>query len=169
MLRKEGDKAYGVLNDFDLAVDADIKSASSKQRTGTKPFMAIDLLRDHPSVHMYRHDLESMFYVLVWITSRFHNGEEIADPPLQEWADQGGTALVDKKLSFMLSLPPPPTAEFDPLGRWVAFIRKMIRGGFWRGQTTTPSLIFPDDRKMHLFLISTMRHLAAASRLTSFR
>jgi hypothetical protein len=33
MLRKEGDKAYGVLNDFDLAVDADVKSASSKQRT----------------------------------------------------------------------------------------------------------------------------------------
>ena len=118
MLRKEGDKAYGVLNDFDLAVDADVKSASSKQRTGTKPFMAIDLLRDHPSVHMYRHDLESMFYVLVWITSRFHNGEE------------GGTALVDKKLSFMLSPPPPPTAEFDPLGRWVASIRKMIHGGF---------------------------------------
>jgi hypothetical protein len=130
MLRQEGDKAYGVLNEFDLAVDADVKSASSKQRTGTRPFMAIDLLWDHPSVHMYRHDLESMFYVLVWITSRFHNGEEIADPPLQEWADQGGTALVDKKLSFMLSPPPPPTAEFDPLGRWVASIRQMTRGGF---------------------------------------
>ena len=131
MLRKEGDKAYGVLNDFDLAVDADVKSASSKQRTGTRPFMAIDLLRDDPSVHMYRHDLESMFYVLVWITSRFHNGTEITDPPLQEWADEGGTALVKEKTFFlMLSPPPPPTAEFDPLGRWVASIRKMLRGGF---------------------------------------
>ena len=44
MLRKEGDKIYAVLNDFDLAVSADVKSTSSKQRTGTKPFMAIDLL-----------------------------------------------------------------------------------------------------------------------------
>jgi hypothetical protein len=83
MLRKEDDKIHGVLNDLDLAVDADVKSASSKHRTGTKPFMAIDLLRPDPPMHMYRHDLESIFYVVVWITSRFHNGEEISDPPLQ--------------------------------------------------------------------------------------
>jgi hypothetical protein len=84
MLRKEGDKVYAVLNDFNLAVSADVKSTLSKQRTGTKPFMAIDLLRPDPLVHMCRHDLESIFYVLVWITSRFHGGKEIADAPLQE-------------------------------------------------------------------------------------
>jgi hypothetical protein len=44
MLCKEGDKVYAVLNDFDLAVSADVKSTSSKQCAGTKPFMAIDLL-----------------------------------------------------------------------------------------------------------------------------
>src|ERR1700683_2080547 len=107
MLCKEGDKVYAVLNDFDLAVSADVKSTSSKQRMGTKPFMAIDLLQPDPPVHVYRHDLESMFYVLVWITSRFHNGEEIADSPLREWADEDGTTLVDKKHSFILSEPPP--------------------------------------------------------------
>jgi hypothetical protein len=77
MLRKEGDKVYAVLNDFDLAVSADVKSTSSKQCTGTKPFMAIDLLQPDPPVHMYCHDLESMFYVLIWTTSHFHNGDEI--------------------------------------------------------------------------------------------
>jgi serine/threonine protein kinase len=130
MLRKEGDKVYGVLNDLDLAISADIKSTSSKQRTGTKPFMAIDLLPPDPLVHVYRHDLESMFYVLVWITSRFHDGEEIADAPLQEWADQGGATLVDKKHSFILSEPPPPTSEFDLFGRWVVSLQKMMRNGF---------------------------------------
>jgi serine/threonine protein kinase len=130
MLRKEGDKVYAVLNDFDLAVSADVKSTSSKQRTGTKPFMAIDLLRPDPPVHMCRHDLESMFYVLVWITSRFHGGKEIADAPLQEWADQGGATLVDKKHSFILSEPPPPTPEFDLLGHWVVSLQTMIRDGF---------------------------------------
>jgi hypothetical protein len=79
---------YGVLNNFNLAVGANVQSVSSKQRTGTKPFMAIDLLRTDMSVHMYRNDLESIFYVLVWITVRFHNEEEISDPPLQEWADR---------------------------------------------------------------------------------
>jgi hypothetical protein len=62
MLRREGDEVYGVLNDMDLAVSVGVTSASSKQHTDTKPFMAIDLLRPDPPVHMYRHDLESMFF-----------------------------------------------------------------------------------------------------------
>ena len=131
MLRKEGDKIYAVLNDFDLAVHADVKSISSKHRTGTKPFMAIDLIHPDPTLHMYRHDLESMFYVLVWITSRFHNGQEIADRPLQEWADNGGAALLKEKSFFvMMSEPPPPTSEFDPLGLWVVSLQKVMRKGF---------------------------------------
>jgi len=119
MIRKEGANVYSVLNDLDLIVDADIQSASSKQCTGTKPFIAIDLLRPDPPVHMYHHDLESMFYILVWITLYFHDGEEITDAPLQEWADQCGMTLVDKKHLFILSEPPLPTPEFDPLGHWV--------------------------------------------------
>ena len=110
MLRKEGDKVYAVLNNFNLAVSADVKSTLSKQRTGTKPFMAIDLLRPDPLVHMCRHDLESIFYVLVWITSRFHGGKEIADAPLQEWADQGGatvTAPIVPLRSSVCHRPPP--------------------------------------------------------------
>ena len=45
MLRKQGDKIYAVSNDFDLAVSAYVKSMSLKHRTGTKPFMGIDLIR----------------------------------------------------------------------------------------------------------------------------
>jgi len=80
MLRKEGGKVYSVLNNMDLVVSVDVTNPSLKQRTGIKPFMAIDLLRPDPPAHMYRHDLESMFYVLAWITSRFHDSKEIADP-----------------------------------------------------------------------------------------
>jgi len=129
MLRKEGRKVYGVLNDMDLAVSVGVANPSSKQRTDTKPFMAIDLLRPNPPVHMYRHDLESMFYVLTWITSRFHDGEEIADPPLQEWADEGGVTLVGEKYRFIMSEPPQPTLEFNLLGHWIVSLQKMIRNG----------------------------------------
>ncbi|KAF5365039.1 hypothetical protein D9757_013097 [Collybiopsis confluens] len=46
MFRREGDEVYGVLNDFDLSsfrsrMDKDL---TSKHQTGTKPFMACDLL-----------------------------------------------------------------------------------------------------------------------------
>jgi hypothetical protein len=132
MLRKEDDKVYAVLNDFDLAVSADVKSTSSKQRTGTKPFMAIDLLRPDPPVHMYRHDLESMFYVLVWTTSRFHNGGEIGMPPLQEWADNDGVTLTEKKSFFvMMSEPPPLTPQFGSFRRWVVSMQTIFRDGFY--------------------------------------
>jgi Fungal protein kinase len=131
MLRKEGDKIYAVLNDFDLAVSADVQSTSSKHRTGTKPFMAIDLIHPDPTVHMYRHDLESMFYVLVWITSRFHNGQEIADPPLQEWADNSGATLLEKKsFFFMMSASPRRTQQFESFGPWVVSMKNMMQDGF---------------------------------------
>jgi serine/threonine protein kinase len=132
MLRKDGDKVYGVLNDFDLSVRADIMSPSSKHRTGTQPFMAIDLLTPNRTVHMYRHDLESMFYVLVWITSRFDNGEEIPNPPLQYWADHGGTALYEKKTTFILSeLPFQQTAQFKSLRGWIFDMKSMIHDGLY--------------------------------------
>ena len=39
-----------------------------RHQTGTGPFMAMDLLRSSmPSLHLYRYDLESLFYVLVYI------------------------------------------------------------------------------------------------------
>ncbi len=56
----------GVLNDFDLSSFRDSTSPSSKQRTGTRPFMAREFHSnlEAPPVHLYRHDLESLFYVM---------------------------------------------------------------------------------------------------------
>ncbi|KAF8900375.1 hypothetical protein CPB85DRAFT_1565245 [Mucidula mucida] len=56
----------GVLNDFDLSSFRDSTSPSSKQRTGTRPFMAREFHTnpEAPPAHLYRHDLESLFYVL---------------------------------------------------------------------------------------------------------
>ena len=85
VLRKEGGNVYAVLKDLVRALNLDVQGQSSKQGTSTMPFMAVDLLEQSPTVHMYRHDLESFFYVLVWITSRFHKGKEIEKPPLEHW------------------------------------------------------------------------------------
>ena len=69
MLHKEGNNVCAVLNDLDLAVSADITSMSLNHRMGTKPFMVIDLIHPDLTEHMYHHDLELLFYILVWITS----------------------------------------------------------------------------------------------------
>ncbi|KAF8268028.1 hypothetical protein EI94DRAFT_1429895, partial [Lactarius quietus] len=106
MLRKEGNNVYAVLNDLDLAVHVDAQGQSSKHCTGTKPFMVIAFLCHDPTIHLYRHDLKSLFYVLVWITTRYHNGKEIANPPLQEWAVNDHRELRKTKTVFLIeSLP----------------------------------------------------------------
>ncbi|KAF8274805.1 hypothetical protein EI94DRAFT_1713110 [Lactarius quietus] len=130
MLRKEGGNVYAVLNDLDLAVNVDVRSQSSKHRTGTKPFMAIDLLGGDPTADMYRHDLESLFYVLVWITTRFHNGKEIANPPLQDWADAEGQLVLNSKLAFLLKVSLEPTETFKSFRRHNSRLCTLFRGGY---------------------------------------
>ena len=54
----------GVLNDWDMASFR--RALTAQHRTGTPPFMAIDLLMKAPPHHLYRHELESFFYILLW-------------------------------------------------------------------------------------------------------
>ncbi|KAF8914736.1 hypothetical protein CPB85DRAFT_1204418, partial [Mucidula mucida] len=63
----------GVLNDFDLSSFRDNTAPSSKQRTGTHPYMARELHQGAKiSIrHLYRHDLESFFYVLLLLTGAY--------------------------------------------------------------------------------------------------
>lgn len=130
MTRKRGDRIYGVLNDFDLATHFSRTEASSKQRTGTQPFMAIDLLKPNPPGHLYRHDLESFFYVLVWIIVRFHNGRVIETRPLQEWEDSGRDVLSGLKSGFLLTYVANPTANYGSLFDWADRLKQIFMAGY---------------------------------------
>ncbi|KAK0478826.1 hypothetical protein IW261DRAFT_1337302 [Armillaria novae-zelandiae] len=65
----------GVLNDFDLSSFRSATGASSTQRTGTLPYMAYELLfndeNGQPPKHLYRHDVESIFYVVLLLVCRY--------------------------------------------------------------------------------------------------
>ena len=135
MLRKKAPNLIsGVLSDFDLSIPVErmTNSPSSKQRTGTKPYMAIDLLQHPPPTHLYRHDLESLFYVIVILTSRYHEGRELTEnPPLQAWFDLGADDLLDKKVSFMMNRGvPQPTLHFQKIEGMISSMRKMFRDAF---------------------------------------
>ncbi|KAG5980339.1 hypothetical protein E4U55_004128 [Claviceps digitariae] len=58
----------GMLIDFDMAKVRDSEPSGARYRTGTVPFMAVEVLRK--TDHTYRHDLESFFYVLLWMCAR---------------------------------------------------------------------------------------------------
>lgn len=71
MLRRlKNGKIVGVLNDWDMSSRVDdtgsILPTITNHLIGTLPFMARQLLLTHAPKHMYRHDLESFFYILVW-------------------------------------------------------------------------------------------------------
>ncbi|KAI0057018.1 hypothetical protein BV25DRAFT_1813030, partial [Artomyces pyxidatus] len=63
------DVLYGVMNDWDLATLSKRPSPHAFDITGTAPFMALELLNEPGGtiVRRYRHDLESMIWILSWV------------------------------------------------------------------------------------------------------
>ncbi len=158
---KEDGRICGVLNDFDLSsclseLEDDV-SSTSLQRTGTPPFMAIDLLVDagqSAPKHLYRHDLESFFYVMAVFTSRYTlQGPKHSKPrveprsdmqplPFENWFQSedfgtlrrlkrefildGKDETRDKKIPMSAYVSP----SFQGLVPWLHSIRSMFRLAF---------------------------------------
>lgn len=131
-------KPYGVLIDWDLAIDVEAKAgvgyaASASHRTGTGPFMAIDLLESpKDSPHFYRHDLESFFYILIWCACGFLlGGVELQERmSIGSWAVEQWKGLGVKKSGLLYNpgrLKAAITKPFEPLwDTWIWPVAKMI-------------------------------------------
>lgn len=85
------DGARGVLIDLDLAVClSDTADGMAHHRTGTMEFMAIGALSSEQ--HTYRHDLESFFYVFLWLCVHYQPGGDCTTPyptTLDAWGAGG--------------------------------------------------------------------------------
>jgi len=134
MFRHIDGKVYGVLNDFDLSSSVDrLKDGpSSNHRTGTKPFMAVDLLNKRwNGGHMYRHDLESLFYIMLCLACRYEKpGKPLSDPPYEQWFCGSEEAVYAYKCSFIREKTPffvrPFFKGFEP---WLQSIYAWLRTG----------------------------------------
>ncbi|KAI0069341.1 hypothetical protein K474DRAFT_1561329, partial [Panus rudis PR-1116 ss-1] len=67
MFRRTSDGSVsGVLCDWDLSDTKDTRQRA-RYRTGTGPFMAVELMvSDTTPVHRYRFDLQSFYFLLCW-------------------------------------------------------------------------------------------------------
>ena len=96
----------GMLIDLDLAI-VNGERTGGRHMTGTMEFMAIDVLRGVE--HTYRHDLESFFYVLLWICARrawereFHckRKDRPADSVLGDWYGDTNKKVAGTKQGSM--------------------------------------------------------------------
>ncbi|KAF5365884.1 hypothetical protein D9757_011039 [Collybiopsis confluens] len=134
MFRRKGDQVYGVLNDFDLSslLTRMDKSPTSKHRTGTKPFMARDLLDlKWDKGHLYR--LESLFYIIPILSCHYTDPTTRASSlPFADWFDGLDQFLGSLKLDFLQSLSTdlPVQTYFNGFTQWLLTIREMLDEGY---------------------------------------
>ena len=103
--RRVDGKPVGVFNDWDLPVDASLPSIHAEQAlTGILPFLAIDLLKEEgiggKVAHLYRHDHESLTWILTWVCYCYTDGNYDPGNPLSLWGTDYQTCS-DKKMAFL--------------------------------------------------------------------
>ncbi|KAG2156721.1 uncharacterized protein EDB93DRAFT_863999 [Suillus bovinus] len=117
---KDG-KRIGVLNDYDLSSLAGDPGPRGNERTGTVPFMALDLLtlegQRGEVKHLYRHDLESFMWCFAWISLQYEDGVLRSEEsrPLDEWATLNAIACGEKKFVFQANRNVPAHLHKDKL------------------------------------------------------
>ncbi|KAF9492578.1 hypothetical protein BDN71DRAFT_1509366 [Pleurotus eryngii] len=113
----------GLLNDWDLSSLFEEGAAPppiTQCRTGTTPFMAVELLQMsvNPPIHQYRHDLESFLYILIWAMVHYNLGSEELDilpdpkqprrlpthPVLEEWEGDNYRVNAARKIDFQMTM-----------------------------------------------------------------
>ncbi|KAL4243892.1 EKC/KEOPS complex subunit BUD32 [Abortiporus biennis] len=78
----------------------DKKCQKMRYRTGTGPFMAIEVLKLTPTpIHVYRYDLESFFYVLVWFCAGF-NPKKNTLSSIDDWRTPSFVQIAKKQKSI---------------------------------------------------------------------
>jgi Fungal protein kinase len=98
----------GFLIDLDFAVEIGpdllaIGPSGALHRTGTLPFISIGVLMKH--IHTYRHDLESFFYVFVWLCIAYDGPNKRRNPlpaVLEEWSMGSYDAIARLKQGAMV-------------------------------------------------------------------
>jgi hypothetical protein len=90
----EEEKVYGVLTDYDLSSWTRPDCTKTlEQRTGTPPYMAYELLKGTSPLHLYRHDVESLFYIMLTLAAH----HEIQVPGE---GNSGGVRMRQGKLPY---------------------------------------------------------------------
>ena len=114
----------GVLTDFDLSIIAWRTRVLGTDRTGTIPFMALELLRkaywDGKVIRRYHPELEAFIWMLPFVFLAYDNGE--LDPKnrfIKYWITSDQLTCRKEKFFFFLSI----TTWLNPYLWWEALSR----------------------------------------------
>ena len=146
-------KVYGVLMDYDLSSwtkDLEANCTGASQRpTGIPPYIAGDLLDGTSTTHLYRHDVESLFYVMLAMCGRYTisctgdgTGKEAdrrvvmreGNLPYERWFNAPSFSTLDchKGSFFFARRPLALSPTFEGFRPWLWSIRWALTKGFLR-------------------------------------
>src|SRR5204863_2376555 len=117
----------GILIDLDLAKELGSGPSGARHQTGTMEFMAIEVLKG--KAHTYRHDLESFFYVFLWVIIRYGQETDKNLPKksrLRRWYAGTYEDIADMKRGHMSAFEE-ITAEFPPMFEDVKGLAEELR------------------------------------------
>lgn len=132
MVRRRGGATFGVLNDYDLARVRGYSGPTSRQRTGTQPFMAMDLLDpDYTGDRtLPRFDIESLLYVLLWVACCGPGSKLPLKCPLRKWRTADWATLREKKYVMVSERKwPVMNSAFKDMGNTVDIFGRLLRHG----------------------------------------
>ena len=150
MYRRVKGKVCGVLTDYDLSSWTESMkpgySKTSQQRTGTPPYMAQELLMGTSPVHLYRHDVESLFYVMLLMAARHKietpkgekkprvlmRGIDPRELPYEKWFNQQDYEMLGSlKSTFFLEMKAIELSQdFKDFRPWLRGLQLCFSNGF---------------------------------------
>jgi hypothetical protein len=145
---EDEEKPKGILIDLDSAIKLDEGLEPELDIVGTRPFMAIGVLKGE--CHTYRHDLESFLYVFLWVIIANHTEKLPEKSKLRQWSDGDWDELATRKSLDMdqngfqgiLEEFPPEFPPLKPLAESLREILFPVRDGIiWTGTDDSPEAV----------------------------
>ena len=101
----DGNGVVGVLTDWDLSTVLSFSSTPNTDHTGTKPFMALQLLSGDTVVHMFRHDAESFIWLFLWVCGCSDGSKkEVLVAPYKVWRKLDMLACKKDRGAFLANV-----------------------------------------------------------------
>jgi hypothetical protein len=176
--RNEG-HVNGILNNWDMAALLDLKGhvevSTARHRTGTVPFMAVELLSTNPPAHLYRHDLQSFFYILIWAAIHYNIAEKSCSNSIHKVMSKWDDAMTVSAGQKALFYSEPPTSaevlasirpEFKELERqWIQPLLALFRRGRFMQMVMAPDPTQPYDHATYGGILTFHTFMAALGRV----
>ena len=166
----EGDSAVDVFNDWDLATVFSSSATPNTNRTGTIPFMALQLLSGERVVHMFRHDAESFIWLFLWVCGCSDGSKrEVLVPPYKVWGKLDMLACKIARGGFLsnVNLGRINVSEHHAVNGlfclFVAWLLQQLRADRWGDIPTSMNHSFQEQKDMVLCqaLLPTFREVRA--------